>query len=173
MFQIGECIVYGMAGVCKVEEIGPMEMSGIDTCDDYYTLLPLYKKGSRVFTPVNNQKVVMRPIISKEEAIGLLDELQDIELIEVHDDRHRELAYKEAMKLCDCREYASIINTVLKRKKERLEKGKKMSACDEKYLKQAQESLCGELAVSLNMERSEVEEIIAKKIEIRPLVSAS
>ena len=28
MFEIGEYIVYGMNGVCRVEEIGPMNLSG-------------------------------------------------------------------------------------------------------------------------------------------------
>ena len=43
--------------------------------------------------------------------------------------------YKEAMKSCDCKEWVRIINTVLKRKEERLAQGRKMSACDERYLK--------------------------------------
>ena len=73
MFSIGEYIVYGMNGVCKVEEIGPMNMSGVDSDKIYYTLLPLYTKGSRVFTPVDNQKVVMRPVISEQEVCELID----------------------------------------------------------------------------------------------------
>ena len=143
MFEIGEYIVYGMNGVCKVEEIGPMNLNGVDSDKVYYTLLPLYTKGSRVFTPVDNQKVVMRPVISKQETCNLIDEMKDVDLIEVPDDKHRELAYKEALKTCECRELIRIINTVLKRKEERIAQGKKMSACDERYLKQAQDGLYG------------------------------
>ena len=141
MFSIGEYIVYGLNGVCRVEEIGPVNMSGVESDKIYYTLLPLYTKGSRVFTPVDNQKVVMRPVISKQEACQLIDDMQNIDEIEVVDDKRRELAYKEAVKSCDCRELIRIINTALKRKEERLAQGKKMSACDERYLKQAQDTL--------------------------------
>ena len=120
MFKIGEYVVYGMNGVCRVEEIGPMNLSGIDSNKEYYTLLPLYTKGSRVFTPVDNRKVVMRPVISRQDACNLIDEMKSVERIEVADDKHRELAYKEALKSCDCRELVRIINTVVKRKKDRL-----------------------------------------------------
>jgi CarD family transcriptional regulator len=173
MFKIGEYVVYGMNGVCRVEEIGPMSLSGIDSNKVYYTLLPLYTKGSRVFTPVDNQKVVMRPVISKQDACNLIDEMKNVEQIEVADDKHRELAYKEALKSCDCRELIRIINTVLKRKEERLAQGKKMSACDERYLKQAQDSLYGEFAISLKMEKDEVEDYIEHRITLKEMASAS
>ncbi len=173
MFKIGEYVVYGMNGVCRVEEIGPMSLSGIDSNKVYYTLLPLYTKGSRVFTPVDNQKVVMRPVISKQDACNLIDEMKKVEQIEVADDKHRELAYKEALKSCDCRELIRIINTVVKRKEERLAQGKKMSACDERYLKQAQDSLYGEFAVSLKMEKDEVEDYIEHRITLKEMASAS
>ena len=173
MFKIGEYVVYGMNGVCIVEEIGPKSLSGIDSNKVYYTLLPLYTKGSRVFTPVDNQKVVMRPVISKQDACNLIDEMKNVEQIEVADDKHRELAYKEALKSCDCRELIRIINTVLKRKEERLAQGKKMSACDERYLKQAQDSLYGEFAISLKMEKDEVEDYIEHRITLKEMASAS
>lgn len=173
MFQIGEYIIYGMNGVCRVDEIGPMNMSGVDSNREYYTLLPLYTKGSRVFTPVDNQKVVMRPVITEQEAYDLIDKMKNINLIEETDDKHRELAYKESLKSCDCREMIRIINTVLKRKEERLLQGKKMSACDEKYLKQAEDSLYGELAISLKIEKDKVAEFIGSRMNCKKMAPAS
>lgn len=173
MFKVGEYIVYGMNGVCRVEEIGPMTLSGIENDKEYYTLLPLYTKGSMVYTPVDNQKVVMRPIISKQEACSLIDEMKEMQPLEAADDKRRELAYKEALKSCDCRELIRIINTALKRKEERQAQGKKMSACDERYLKQAQDSLYGEFAISLKMEKNEVEEYIVHRISLKDMASAS
>lgn len=173
MFNIGEYIVYGVNGVCRVEEIGPMSLNGVESDKVYYTLLPLYTRGSRVFTPVDNQKVVMRPVISKQEACQLIDDMQSIDEIEVVDDKHRELAYKEAVKSCDCRELIRIINTALKRKEERLAQGKKMSACDERYLKQALDTLYGEFAISLKIEKGEVQDFITSRMEMKTMASAS
>ncbi|MDE5779016.1 MAG: CarD family transcriptional regulator [Lachnospiraceae bacterium] len=173
MYQVGDYIIYGMNGVCKVEEIGPMNLSGIDSDKLYYTLSPLYTKGSRVFTPVDNQKVVMRPVISKTDVCKLIDEMKDMELIEEKDDKRREAAYKEALKSCDCKEWIRIINSVKLRKEERLSQGKKMSACDERYLKQAQDSLFGEFALSLELEKSEVEDYIEHRLSLKEMASAS
>lgn len=173
MYKIGEYIIYGMNGVCRVEEIGPMVMNGTESEKEYYTLMPLYTKGSKVFTPVDNQKVVMRPIMTKTEASELIDEMRDVEPIEVVDDKRRELAYKEALKTCDCHEWIRIIYTARKRKEERQAEGKKMSACDEKYLRQAQESLYGELACSLNIDKNQVENYIEEHIVDKDMASAS
>ena len=167
MFKVGEYVVYGMNGVCRVEEIGPMPLSGMDSDKIYYTLLPLYTKGSTVFTPVDNKKVKIRSVISKKQALELMDEMPDVEEIEVVDDKKRELAYKEALKSCDCRD------TVYKRKEERQAQGKKMSACDERYLKQAQDSLFGEFAISLRIEKNEVEDYMMQRTNLKEMASAS
>lgn len=173
MFKVGEYIVYGMNGVCRVEEVGPMKMSGVDSDRLYYTLLPLYTKGSRVFTPVDNQKIVMRAVISKQEAGKLVEEFKQIETIEEQRDKNRELAYKEALRSCDCKQWIRIINTAIKRKEERSAIGKKMAACDERYLKQAQDSLYGELAISLQIDKSEVENYIMHRQNMKEMASAS
>lgn len=41
MYQIGDLIVYGGEGVCRVEEIGVPKISGINKQRQYYTLAPL------------------------------------------------------------------------------------------------------------------------------------
>lgn len=173
MFKVGDYVVYGLNGVCRVEEIGPMNLSGVDNNKDYYTLMPLYTRGSLVYTPVDNKKVIMRSVMSKKEVCNLIDEMKDIEELEVVDDKRRELVYKEAVKSCDCRELIRIINTVLKRKEERLAQGKKMSACDERYLKQAKDSLFGEFAVSLKIDKDAVAEFIEHRTTLKEMAPAS
>ena len=78
MFAIGEYIVYGNTGVCKVTETTKMAAPG--TKDDrlYYTLEPVYDKGCRLFIPVDNQKVKMRPILTKQEADELIGRIKEI-----------------------------------------------------------------------------------------------
>ena len=53
MYEIGQLIVYGNEGVCRVEEIGTPKISGVDKHREYYTLAPIYREG-KVFTPVDS-----------------------------------------------------------------------------------------------------------------------
>ena len=87
MFSVGEYIVYGTTGVCRIESVGPMQMSGVSKEKLYYTLAPLYSKGSKVFIPVDNDKVIMRPVLTKEEAQALVEEIPKIELLWVADEK--------------------------------------------------------------------------------------
>ncbi len=163
MFKVNDYVVYGSAGVCRIETIGPMAIGAGDK--DYYTLQPVYQKGSHIFTPVDNVKVVMRPILSKEESNQLIDEIEDIETIEITDEKAKDEIFKEKLKNCDCRECVSVIKTLYQRITKREEQGKKATSSDEKFLHQAQESLYGELAFSLNIAKNEVEQFITERIE--------
>ena len=165
MFQVGQLIVYGNTGVCRVEKIGPPDLVGAAEGVDYYTLSPYYSQNSRIFTPCDNDKVVMRPVISKREARKLVDDIPYIELLSIADEKSREERYKETMRSCDCREFISIIKTIHERKLKRLAEGKKVTASDEKYFSMAEDKLYGELAIALEMDKLKVKAYIKEKVE--------
>ena len=66
MFQPGELLVYGSTGVCQVLSIDQRQdyVNGVKQSRLYYQLKPLYQ-GGVIYTPVDNDKVVMRPVISR------------------------------------------------------------------------------------------------------------
>lgn len=161
MFSIGDYVVYGHKGVCQVEAVG-----SIDKSDKlYYTLEPVYSENSKVFTPVENKKVPIRPVISQDTATELLNQVEDIEALWVPDERRREDCYKEAIRSCDCKEWFKIIRTLYKRQQERLEQGKKVTAKDEKYLRIAEDYLYGELALVFHLDKNEVPDYIQNVVE--------
>lgn len=165
MFSVGEYIVYGTTGVCKVEAVGPMQMLGVSKEKLYYTLMPLYSKGSKVFIPVDNDKVVMRPVLTRDEAESLVKDIPSIELLWVADEKRREDIYKTALRTCDCREWIKIIKTLYLRKMSRIAEGKKVTVSDGKYLHMAEERLYEELALALGMNKEEVVEYITNHVE--------
>lgn len=165
MFEIGELIIYGGNGVCRVEKIGPID-TGMGTKGRmYYTLNPLKNKDSRIFTPVDNEKVIMRPTMTKEDALALIDQIQNVETLWIGDERRRETEYKEAVRKCDCREYVKIIKTIYLRKEARLADGKKVTAVDERYYAIAEENLYGELAVALGMDRDQTKTFVEQRVK--------
>lgn len=165
MFEIGEFVVHGSNGVCVVEDIGTLDVPGLPADRMYYTLRPHQGRGGKIFTPVENRKVIMRKIINKEEALKLIDDMVNIDSLWVLDEKKREQAYKEAFQKCDCREMVKIIKTIYTHTEERLAEGKKVSNCDERYFKMAEDRFYGELAIPLEMEADEVKEFVTERVE--------
>lgn len=165
VFEKGEYIVYGQNGICEVEDITNLDLGSGDEERLFYVLLPMGIKGSKIFSPVDNEKVIIRRIITKEEALHLLDEIENMEELWIVNDKLREKQYKEAMQSCDYREWIRIIKTLYLRKCERTAVGKKTTSTDEKYLRLAEQNLYGELALALEKDKSEIENFIIDYIE--------
>ena len=166
VFKIGDLIVYGNAGVCRVVEIGKPPLTGVPEDQDYYTLAPYYSEKSVIFTPCNNEKVVMRPIVSKDEANELISNIPAIEYLGISDEKKREECYKETIRTCDPAKFISIIKTIYERKRQRIAEGKKATASDEKYFQMAEDKLYGELAIALDIEKTKVRDYIFGCVEL-------
>ena len=165
MYQIGEIIIYGSNGACRVEKVGSVEMEGLPKEKIYYTLKPVYANGGTVFTPVDNQKVKMRPVLTAKEADELIKRIREIDILWVKDEKNREQIYKDAIRTCDCEDLIKIIKTLYLRKKARLKAGKKVTSSDAKYLHLAEESLYGELSVVMGIPKNEMEAFIYDKVK--------
>lgn len=165
MFQVNDVVIYGQHGVCKIMKIGTLEMPMADKKKLYYTLKPVYHRDSSVYAPVENCRIVMRPVISKEKAEMLIRHIPEIETVWIVNEKAREVQFKEALQTCDCEELVKIIKTLYQRKRQRLEKGKKVTVVDEKYFRQAEDKLYEELAFALDMEKNKIGQYIAENME--------
>lgn len=155
-FLVNDAIVYGRHGVCQVTQIGEISMSMAERHKLYYTLRPVYGNDVLIYVPVNRAEGMMRPVISREEALELIRDIPQIECVWIANEKDRELQYKEILRMCDCRELVRMIKSLYQRKKERVQQGKKMTVVDEKYFHQAQDQLYEELAYALEMEKEKV-----------------
>lgn len=169
MFGKGDYIVYGTTGVCWVRDITAMASGETGAEKMYYVLEPMGVAGSRIMTPVEGNKSVLRPIMSREEAYQLIDSILEVELLRIVDDKQREAMYKEALKTCDCREWVGIIKTLHFRKKDRLARGKRLTEVDERYLKKAKDNLYRELSIPLEIPAEDVERFITERIGMKDL----
>ena len=84
MFEIGEYVVYGVKGVCRIEDITHIDISGADKNRLYYVLAPIGDANGKIYVPTDNQKIVIRRVISKEEAEKLIQELPVLHIIRLH-----------------------------------------------------------------------------------------
>lgn len=165
MFECGTMLVHPTYGVCKIVSVGKLDMKNTKDDKMYYTLIPVYDSKSKLFIPTDSEGVGLRPILSKENAEKLVSRLVDMEPIVVQNEKEREKIFKETIRSGNCEEISRIIKTLYLRKKARVDAGKKAVSLEEKYLFMAREQLYGELAVSLGIEKTVVEEYIAQSIE--------
>lgn len=165
MFQVGEMIIYGGEGACRVEAVGRLEKAGIDRGKDYYTLSPCYRVGS-IYTPVDS-KVFMRRIISREEAESLIRSIPHIDAAPCNDRNLRALNehYQSLLRTHDCADMVQVIKAAYEKRRAKQAQGSRPGQVDEKYMKRAEELLYGELAVALEIPRDQVHDYIVRAIE--------
>ena len=161
MFDIGEKIIYGENGVCTVEKIAPLEMSGASKEKLYYHLTPLVGSGT-YFAPVDTN-AFMRPIISRDEAYALIDSMPGIPPAICNDSRfnHVDAFYKELFRQHSCEALVAIVKGLHLRMSEK----KTRSSRAESTMKRAKDILHGELSIALGMEVAQVEDYIRDRLE--------
>ena len=167
MFGIGDYVICGNKGVCEVENITTLNISGVDRGREYYILKPLYMSGSTVYLPVDSPKESMRKVLRREEAEKLIEAIPEIPLLVITNDKLSEQAYKDCIRTNDCEDLVKLLKTIYTRKQKRIKAGRKVTAVDAKYFHMAEENLYGELAVSLNISRKEVECYLEEAIDGR------
>ena len=89
MYGIGEHVIYGTNGICRV---GKVCRSPFDPSDSrlFYVLYPLFDlSNSVIYTPVDNPAVVMRPPVSKKEAEDLFGMIPELDIITVPEEKKR------------------------------------------------------------------------------------
>lgn len=167
MYQTGDLILYGGTGVCRVTEIVAKSFGRTEPEKLYYVLTPLYQSGT-ITTPVDNCKVFTRPVISRDEAIALIDRIPEIQAEAYHNQNLQQLEnhYKSAMESHDCLDLLCLTMSTYQKKMERENAKLKFGAVDRRYMERAEDLLFGELAVALNIEKNRVQEFIANRLQM-------
>jgi CarD family transcriptional regulator len=116
-------------------------------------------------TPVDNQKVIMRNLISPEETKQLLDDIPQIETLPEQSARQQEISYSKALHSGSCREWLCLVKTLTQRIESRRQKGKKVTATDDRYFKAATEKLVEEFSVVLQVDADEAKDMLMGAFE--------
>lgn len=167
MYQTGDLILYGGTGVCRVTEIITKKTSRTEPERQYYILEPLYQKGT-ITTPVDNDKVFTRPVISRDEAMELIDQIPNINVQAYHNQNLQQLEnhYRAQLGDHDCLSLLRLTMSAYRKKVEREEKKLKFGAVDRRYMERAEDLLYGELAVALGIDRDSVQQFIAQRLQL-------
>jgi CarD family transcriptional regulator len=165
MYEIGEYVVKSGNGVCRIEDIVHLNMSGVDQNKEYYLLIPIEDRGAKIYVPVDRQREDLRSVISSEEAWNLIHEIPQIESVWIANDKLREKEYKAAIRSGSLIQLVAIIKNMYLRTQKRMEQGKPSTAMDERYFHMAEMVLHSELAFATGRSKEEIPRLIAEAIE--------
>ncbi len=165
MYKVGDLVIYGSSGVCRIVDITARISKGVEQEQLYYEMSPLYQNCT-IFTPVNNTKVFMRPIISELEAERLISMIPKIRAEAYHNSVTSQLTehYKESLKTHDCFDLLKLCMSIYSKKQDLEQLNRKVGSVDEKFMKLAEELLFGELAAALNIKKEQVPAYISERI---------
>lgn len=167
MYQAGDLVIYGTTGPCKVQKVAARTLPGGEVAELYYTLEPLYQRQCTIYTPVENRKVAMRPVISKAEAERLISLIPSLQPEPYNTRTNSQLTehYIATIKRQNCTDLLALTMSIYSKKQELEGSKRKFGVVDERFLRQAEDLLFSELAVALNVPKEDVPAYIAARVE--------
>ncbi|MBE5818147.1 MAG: hypothetical protein E7312_03735 [Clostridiales bacterium] len=165
MFKVGQLIVYGNRGIYRVDKVGIPEIEWLKPQTEYYTLLPVFKED-KIYIPVDTS-VYMRPVMSKDEMIGLMKGLyapNGFDTAESRNPRSQEAIYKSEIESHDVKRILGLIGVLWEKRRSFDQKGKRLSQIDEKYLTIAENIFYEEVAVVFDVTLDEAPDIVKRVI---------
>lgn len=159
MFKVNDYIMYGITGVCKVIDITNEKFINGEK-RNYYVLSPIHDNNTIIKTPLDNNKIPMRKIISKGDMTSLINDMPNIEKLWIDDEKKRNNQFKIMLKSGKCEDLIKLIFN----KRYAKSTSKKLNKADKDIMKEAERLLNEEFAIILNISPSEVNSYISRQI---------
>lgn len=156
MYSIGDRVVYGIHGVCRIcdTETRTVDKKAVQ----YFVLEPEEQSGSRFYVPSGNPAALakLRPLLSKQALLSLLRSPEIRRDCWIEDEGRRKNTYRELIATCDTVALLSVVHTLHMRRKDIAARGRKFHLCDENFLRDAQRVLSAELSAVLEIPVQEI-----------------
>ena len=165
MYQVGELVVYGMHGVCRV--VSQEERLVDKKRLNYLALEPVGHGDSRFLVPTQNASAMakLQPVLSKKELEAMITS-EDVKTGEwIRDENQRKQTYRELIGSGDRKRLMRMVHTLYRHKANQIALGKKNHRCDENFLHDAEKLLIGEISIVLHLEPEQARAYIHKNLK--------
>ena len=164
MYQIGQQVIYGIHGVCRIVAKEMKSMGGQKK--EYYVLEPVDQPGAAFYVPTGNQAAVakMRNLLTREEFDELLRSQKERSSAWVDDENQRKQRYRELIAQNDRGELLAMVSALYEHKRQQQECGRKFHLCDENFLRDATRLLSAEFSLILGISQAEVADYMKQQL---------
>lgn len=159
MFGKGDHVYHASGGICRVEDLQYAPLVGMPADRLYYVLRSLHDVNGVIYLPTDCTTVFLRPTLTREEATSLLREAPKIPTLSAPDAKTLRLAYVEAMKTHDPRQWVRVIKTIAEREGQlaKASRTQRLSETERSYGEEAKRYLFTELSIALDIPKEEME----------------
>lgn len=165
MYQIGDRVIYGIHGVCRVTDL---EERIIDRQKRVYLVLePEGQVGSRYLVPTHNATAMakLRQMLTAQ----VLEEMLCSDAVRqdgwIPDENQRKQTYRELIASGDRESLMRMVHTLYGRRAEQTAAGKKFHMCDENFLRDAEKLLSSEIAMVLDMDADAAKQYLREQLK--------
>ena len=156
MYQIGEKVLYGIHGICRVSDTEERMVDRVKR--QYLVLEPVDQTGAKYFVPTHNAAALakLRPILSREALEALLRSEEVKQDAWIADENARKQAYRELINSGDRTALIRMVGLLHRHKQEQIAAGRKFHLCDDNFLRDAEKLLSAEFSLVLGIEPGQV-----------------
>lgn len=167
MLKKGDHTVYGIHGLCRVEDIQVPPFIERGKERNFYVMVADADEKGLLYVPVDSEAERLRDVTDKETAKKLIKEPAVKEDMNLCGGKKSEPIVSAIIKRNEAKEMMSLVKTLYLLRIRREEEGKKFAAVDEKHLVTAEKLLFSELAYSLKCDaddvRQQVQEVVSSR----------
>lgn len=163
MYNIGDYVIYKRDGVCRVTDIARLSISSAEKGCLYYHLKP-EKYDGKIYIPVNEDTGI-RPMITRANAQQLLDSLDSIpaRVCRTRDKKALQEHYDELLRPNTCEAMMQTMKSIYAKHATASGLGR-LNSFEEQVLKRAEQALCEELSLALDMPENAVRKTLASRL---------
>lgn len=165
MYEIGQRVMYGLHGVCRVAD---KEERIVDRNRIVYLVLePEGQDHSRYLVPTQNAVAMskVKQILSREELDALLESAEVNSDSWIRDENIRKQNYRELIVSGNRVKLMQMVRSLYRHKTAQAAAGRKVHMCDENFLRDAEKLLVGEISVVMDMEPNQAKQYLRSKLK--------
>lgn len=165
MYQMGDQVVYGVHGVCRVAD---MEKQTVNRKTVTYLVLePLGQEGSRYLVPTSSEAAMskVKPMLSQAEVEALLRSEDVRQDSWIREENLRKQTYRELITSGDRAGLMRMVHTLYVHKENQMAAGKKVHLADDGFLRDAEKLLSSEIAVVMGITPEEARTYLRKMLK--------
>ena len=152
MYQVGEYVVYGVQGVCRV--LGTEKQLVNRKRTEFLVLEPLARGESKFYLPTQNPTAMgkIQPILARQQMEQLLASLEIRQGCWIREENLRKQHYRNLLTSGDRTLLLQMLAAVYQHRDEQDAAGKKFHQCDDNFMRDAEKLLCSEISLVMEME---------------------